>query len=440
MVTKLLNTENLDSPMNTNTNGDYVNNAIFPESFVDAILIDYRMGMPPSLSLNLQGQQQNSSDNEKPTSPDIEREGLTTALAFTNLFIKCRHDALLNNRSLKLPSVFFCCTVEEEALLKEHMPSPEFNALPPRLYKPLRPTTVYHHLRTIKENPWKSQLLSNALTQSEPSGNANVFYSHLTSTPINNNLNTIIQNDDNNNTSNLNTNHVDEPAKNAVAPVSCPNVGVQSSLASQFSLNILYAEDNRINQRLFTRILNKFGYEVDIAEDGIQALEFMKERNYDIIFLDMQMPKMDGITCATHILSDWNDREKHGYSDEPGTNYLSSAAHGNSITLLPISPSLHAPLLRNTSSSSSNSPSIASLDQGALPPPIRCDLFPLHTPGTRPPRPKLIAVTGNAESRDRDHCLQLGMDDYISKPIEMTHLATLLKKWATKIYEERSQL
>jgi CheY-like chemotaxis protein len=86
---------------------------------------------------------------------------------------------------------------------------------------------------------------------------------------------------------------------NAVAP--------RPSLAEQYPIRILYAEDNPINQRLFSRMLGKFGYQVDIAEHGLKALQMMAlkgaDDQYEVVFLDMQMPECDGLTCASHIIS-----------------------------------------------------------------------------------------------------------------------------------------
>ena len=64
--------------------------------------------------------------------------------------------------------------------------------------------------------------------------------------------------------------------------------------AEQFPLSVLLAEDDRTNQHVQTRILNKIGYHPDIAHNGKQALEMTEKKHYDIILMDVQMPEMDG--------------------------------------------------------------------------------------------------------------------------------------------------
>jgi len=58
--------------------------------------------------------------------------------------------------------------------------------------------------------------------------------------------------------------------------------------------NILLAEDNRINQQLMERILNKMHLSCDVAENGENALKMVNEKDYDLVLLDIQMPKLDG--------------------------------------------------------------------------------------------------------------------------------------------------
>jgi CheY-like chemotaxis protein/HPt (histidine-containing phosphotransfer) domain-containing protein len=63
----------------------------------------------------------------------------------------------------------------------------------------------------------------------------------------------------------------------------------------------LLAEDNVVNQKVAIRILEKLGYKVDVANDGLEAYEKAKENEYDIIFMDFYMPKMDGLEATRSI-------------------------------------------------------------------------------------------------------------------------------------------
>jgi signal transduction histidine kinase/ActR/RegA family two-component response regulator len=66
--------------------------------------------------------------------------------------------------------------------------------------------------------------------------------------------------------------------------------------------HILLAEDNPINQEVAIHLLRDAGLLVDIADDGLAAIELARRNDYDLVLMDMQMPHMDGIAAATHIL------------------------------------------------------------------------------------------------------------------------------------------
>lgn len=73
------------------------------------------------------------------------------------------------------------------------------------------------------------------------------------------------------------------------------------NFSAKYPLNILVAEDNQMNQKLIMKVLNKLGYEADLAADGLEALDLVNKKTFDIILMDVQMPKMDGLE-ATQII------------------------------------------------------------------------------------------------------------------------------------------
>ncbi len=116
------------------------------------------------------------------------------------------------------------------------------------------------------------------------------------------------------------------------------------------SLRILLAEDNLVNQKVAIHMLKKIGYQADVVMNGLEAIETLQKSIYDVVLMDLQMPKMDGIEATRHIISRF--------------------------------------------------------------PPER--------------RPQIVAMTANAMEGDREICLAAGMNDYITKPINIEQLAKAL--------------
>jgi signal transduction histidine kinase/HPt (histidine-containing phosphotransfer) domain-containing protein len=81
--------------------------------------------------------------------------------------------------------------------------------------------------------------------------------------------------------------------------------GLDSDFARRLPLRVLLADDNPINQKVGVSVLNKLGYQADLACDGKQVLTALEHKPYDVLFLDVQMPEMDGLECAKQICLRW---------------------------------------------------------------------------------------------------------------------------------------
>lgn len=122
-----------------------------------------------------------------------------------------------------------------------------------------------------------------------------------------------------------------------------------------FDLNVLLAEDNAINQQVMLAILTNLGAEVELANDGVEAIERLskpKAKHYDLIFMDCQMPNVDGYEATRRI------REGHA---------------GDENKKIPI-----------------------------------------------------VALTAHAMDSEKQKCLDAGMDEYLTKPVDLASLKAIL--------------
>ncbi len=72
-------------------------------------------------------------------------------------------------------------------------------------------------------------------------------------------------------------------------------------LAGTIPLDILLVEDNPVNQKVALRYLLRMGYRADAVANGLEGVQAMKDRDYKLIFMDMQMPEMDGLDATREI-------------------------------------------------------------------------------------------------------------------------------------------
>ena len=136
------------------------------------------------------------------------------------------------------------------------------------------------------------------------------------------------------------------------------------------AIRFLVAEDNTINQKVAARMFEKLGYRVDVVANGLEALDALSHIPYAAVFMDCQMPEMDGFAATAEIRRRETLSVKHETSDERR--------------------------------------------------------FTNNVPPRRIP---IIAMTANAMQEDRDRCLAAGMDDYMSKPVQSKILAEILSRW-----------
>lgn len=135
-------------------------------------------------------------------------------------------------------------------------------------------------------------------------------------------------------------------------------------LGREQSKLILVAEDNVVNQKIATLLLEKLGLQAEVVANGAQAVECVRLRDYPVVLMDCHMPEMDGFEAT------------------------------RAIRRMELSSGKHTPI---------------------------------------------IAVTALAMVGDRERCIEAGMDDYISKPIDKERLKNKLNQWMKKEFVFHNQ-
>ena len=129
------------------------------------------------------------------------------------------------------------------------------------------------------------------------------------------------------------------------------NSDIDQKMGISHPLRILLADDNVVNQKVATRMLERIGYRADLAANGLEVLQAVERQPYDLVFMDVQMPEMDGLEASRQIHK--------------------------------------------------------------------------RIPADRIPR--IIAMTAHALQGDRERFLAEGMDDYLSKPIQISEMIRALR-------------
>ena len=133
-----------------------------------------------------------------------------------------------------------------------------------------------------------------------------------------------------------------------------PETNITAPVSGDFAQKILLVEDDRVSSLSAQRLMEKIGCDVMVASDGLQALDLLGKHRFDAVLMDIQMPRMDGVTATKAIRA---GKAGQGNADIP-----------------------------------------------------------------------IVALTAHAMAGEREQLLESGLNDYLSKPLDMTLLEEMLKK------------
>src|SRR5512138_1836458 len=92
------------------------------------------------------------------------------------------------------------------------------------------------------------------------------------------------------------------------------------------SLRILVVDDDDLNRRMMQILLTREGHHVDLASNGMDALDAVKYHKFDIVFMDLQMPTMDGVEASRRIRQ-WENGGLHTFIVALTASYLPEEGH-----------------------------------------------------------------------------------------------------------------
>jgi CheY-like chemotaxis protein len=94
-----------------------------------------------------------------------------------------------------------------------------------------------------------------------------------------------------------------EAITGANRPLSRTRPKVVERIGEKLPLSMLVAEDNPVNQKLLRRVLLQLGYRTDMVENGVEVVEAVNRKHYDLVFMDVHMPEMDGMEATRLIVN-----------------------------------------------------------------------------------------------------------------------------------------